>query len=260
MPDIDDLEVIRELLAGKPPSEDVSNYVKGRLTGAIIAETRPAMARSGRLRLNRPWVAVCAGAAAAAIAAAGLLLTSGPGAVPTARTVVTAAWTVREAADGTVTITLRQYANPAGLQRTLRADGINAIVRRMPSETLTLRGRKPGPRLPVRPVTGCSYATANNAPPAVQRAVVTIVTQVLRGPRGEGTRAATFIIHPDKMPHGSALFLPYGTNTPFSTSKHATSVNGPHVKPFNPVVLNNDTVPACVPITKPGSPPGPTAK
>jgi hypothetical protein len=91
----------------------------------------------------------------------------------------------------------------------------------------------------------CSYADTNNAPPQVQRAVVTVVFQDLPAPRGAGMRIATFIIHPDAMPHGSALFLP------FTTGLLATPVNGyPHGKAFYPVVLNNDTVPACVPVTK----------
>jgi hypothetical protein len=40
MPAIDDLEVIRELLTGKPPSQDVNDYVKSRLT-AVIAAAEP---------------------------------------------------------------------------------------------------------------------------------------------------------------------------------------------------------------------------
>jgi hypothetical protein len=263
MPDIDDLEVIRELLAGKPPSEDVNKYVKGRLTAAISSETRTVTARSSRMRLNRLAVAICAGAVAAAIAAVGLVLTltGSPAAVPTAghaRTVVTAAWTVREDSDGTVTITLRQYANPAGLQRTLRADGVNAIVRAMPSQMVT-------PKLPLVKVTSCSYATTNDAPPRVQRAVVTIVQQDRQEPGGWGMRIATFIIHPHAMPPGSALFLPYAINTLATTIKGSRDPAKPapvylHVKPFYPVVLNNDTVPACVPFTKPGSTPAPPAK
>jgi hypothetical protein len=221
--------------------------------------------RSRVIRARRiPALAGGLTAAAAAAAAAVLVLTSGPGIVAAqqgtagqARTVVTAAWTVREDSDGTVTITLRQYANPAGLQRTLRADGINAIVRRAPS--LTFLGRKPGPRTPPRSSTGCYYATTNNAPPRVQRAVVTIVTQDRQEPDGEGMRIATFIIHPHAMPPGSALFLPYGTRPATIGAREPAkpappAYPYPHVKPFDPVVLNNDVVPACVPFTKPGSP------
>jgi hypothetical protein len=221
---------------------------------------RPVMALR---RWRLPAVASGLTAGAAATAAAVLLLTSGPGTVAAqqgttghARTVVTAAWTVREDSDGTVTITLRQYANPAGLQRTLGADGVNAIVRRTPS--LTFPRRKPGPRNPLRTFTGCSYATTNDAPPAVQRAVVTIVTIVQqdRQEPGKGVmRVAIFVIHPHAMPPGSALFLPFMTSP-----QAALPVGYPHVKMLDPVVLNNDAVPACVPFTKPGSTPAPTAK
>jgi hypothetical protein len=284
----DDLRVLAALLDKPGPSGEVFDSGRGRLLNEIRGQVpRPApvlgsgqraprrragwvvgvallAAATGRVIRARRRIAALAGgltAAAAATAAAVLVLTSGPGIVAAqqgtaghARTVVTAAWTVREATSGTVTITLRQYANPAGLQRTLRADGVNAIVRRVPSHSLP--GRKPGPTLPVRPVTGCSYATTNDAPPEVQRAVVTIVQQDLPGPRGGVMRVATFIIHPHEMPPGSALFLPYGTNTLAMTmsgsrdpGKPAPPIH-PHVKPFYPVVLKNDAVPACVPFTK----------
>jgi hypothetical protein len=264
----DDLRVLAVLLDKPGPSGEVFDTGQRRLLNEIRGQVpRPALVLgSGQRALRRRavWVAGVAMLAAAAV----LVLTSGPGIVVAqqgtaghARTVVTAAWTVREDADGTVTITLRQYANPAELQRTLRADGVNAIVRRMPS--LTFPGRKPGPRNPLRTFTGCYFATTNDAPPRVQRHVVTIFQQVRREAGGGVMRIAIFIIRPHAMPPGSALFLPYGTLP--------TTINGsrdpakpapvyPHVKPFYPVVLNNDTVPACVPFTKPGSTPAPPAK
>jgi hypothetical protein len=224
---------------------------------ALAHATPPAHPRrrvTARQRWRLPVLAGGLTAAAAATAAAALVLASGPGTVPGqrgkaghARTVVTAAWTVHEAADGTVTISLRQYADPAGLQRTLRADGVNAIVRAMPTRTTTRPGGLPGSgKPPLRvPVATCSYAATNNAPPQVQRAAVTVVFQDVPAPRGAGIRIATFIIHPDAMPPGSALLLPFATNT------LATPANGyPRVKPLWPIVLNNDTVPACVPVTK----------
>jgi hypothetical protein len=241
--------------------EELATAVRESVRGArldVPAEQIVHRSRAIRARRRIPALAGGLTAAATATAAAVLVLAGGP-AVPGqnatarhARTVVTVAWTVHAAPDGTVTITLRQYANPAGLQQTLRADGINAIVRRMPSQATTPMPRKglaivgkPGrtrERL-VWPGPGCSYATSNNAPPAVQRAVVTIRQQSLRGPHGLVTRVATFIIHPGEMPPGSALFLPYGTGL-------AMQPGVTHVKAGDPVVLNNDTVPACVPLTK----------
>jgi hypothetical protein len=239
--------------------EELAAAVKESVLGAYMnIPAEQIVHRSRAIRARRRIRALAGGltAAAAATAAAALVLTSGPGTVPGqrgtaghARTVVTAAWTVREDAEGTVIISVRQYADPAGLQQTLRADGVNAIVRPMPSQTGTRPSRLPGLRKALlRVVSNCDYATANNAPPAVQRAVVTIVIQDLPAPRGGvarvATRVATFIIHPDAMPQGSALFLPFTTTL-------TTPINGyPRVKALDPVVLNNDTVPACVPVTK----------
>jgi hypothetical protein len=103
------------------------------------------------------------------------------------RSVVTAAWTVREDADGTVTIYLQQYANPAGMQQTLQADGINAIVRQIPAVLRTVGNQ-------MMPFPTCNYDTLTDAAPqAVQ----------------------------------SAVWAGIGT--------------------LKPTVLNNDTMPACVP-------------
>jgi hypothetical protein len=54
MPDLDDLEVIRELLTGKAPSPGVSDTVKGRLTTVIAAESHLGAGRPGQLRTGRP--------------------------------------------------------------------------------------------------------------------------------------------------------------------------------------------------------------
>jgi hypothetical protein len=214
---------------------------------SLLADVR---SRYQRTRTTRR-TATAAAAAVTATAAAALVLTSGPGAVPGqhmaaghTRTVVTAAWTVREDASGTVTIYLRQYANPAGLQQTLRADGINAIVRPIPIVWRSIVSRKlPGRRAvdlplwrkpPFRiPLPACAYRPTNKASPAVQRAVVTFV--------GKQDLPALFVIHPHAMPPGSALFLTFMAGLPPKGKSDNT-----HVFAFIPVVLNNDTVPACV--------------
>jgi hypothetical protein len=188
--------------------------------------------RSRAIRARRRMPALAGGlTAAAAVTAAALVLTSGPAAAPGqhavghARTVVTAAWTVRKAADGTVTVSLRQYANPAGLQQTLRADGVTAIVRQIPlAPRTTILGRAVA-----RPA--CMYAATDRAPLAVQHAAVTWM-----GP----TVPALFIIHPGAMPPGSALFLAFLANAPLAKTDNTGDF------PLYPWVLNNDTVPACV--------------
>jgi len=77
MPDIDDLEVVRELLTGKPPSQDVNDYVKGRLTAVMAAESHPAAGRPVR-RSPRSRRAV------AGMVAAGLTLATAAAAISVA--------------------------------------------------------------------------------------------------------------------------------------------------------------------------------
>ena len=188
---------------------------------------------------RRPVLAGGLTAAAAATAAAALVLTSGPAAVPgqhgttgRTRTVVTAAWTVRENADGTVTIYLRQYFDPAGLRQTLRADGVNAILRSIPDAS-----RRVGKVTTNYPA--CKYAATNDAPPAVQQAVVGNVTYY------SPSLGLYAVIHSGAMPPGSALLLAFIDYVPLKAGKR-----GP-MGVARPVVLNNDTVPACVPIPVP---------
>jgi len=225
-----EINTLREMRPAPPPAELEAMRMTAR--ERFVAGTR---SRRARRRSRLPALAGGLTAAVAAAAAAALLLTSGPGTVPgkhetggRTRTVVTAAWTVREDADGTVTIYMRQYTDPAGLQQALRADGVNAIVRQGPGASPTF-----GNGTTALPATGNTYSTCNyadTAPRAVQRAVVTFAGQDL---------PARFIIHPDAMPPGSALFLPFlvGTRSP----KNANT----GIVAFPPVVLTSDTVPAC---------------
>jgi hypothetical protein len=223
---------------------DVTTGKEALLASSGLPPERPAELRrhirlpahprrrvTARPRRRLPVLAGGLTAGAAATAAAVLVLTGGPGTVAAqhgtsghARTVVTAAWTVRQDADGTVTIYLRQYANPAGLQQTLQVDGVNAIVRSIPYVL--------GP-LGV-PYATCNYAGAEAAPQDVQHAVVTIVSLGL------------VVIHPDAMPQGSALFLPFLAGMPVTPKSGNTGVRA-----WAPVVLNNGTVPGCMPRAKP---------
>jgi hypothetical protein len=229
--------------------EELAAAVKESVRGAhmtIPAEQIVHRSRAIRARRRTPALAGGLTVAAAASAVAALTLAGGLGAAPGrhaasghTRTVVTAAWTVRQDADGTVTIYLRQYADPAGLQQTLRADGINAIVRPIPSVLQTLPhppGQQPKPGQSIR-WPACYYATTSNASPAIQRDVVTFGRQ--------GDLPAAFVIHPAAMPQGSALFLTFLASMPASPKNGNTGVLA-----LPPVVLDSDTVPACLPRTK----------
>jgi hypothetical protein len=116
----------------------LSEAVKSRLTEvhdslstvhlAIPASEIAARAHKRIRRRHQTVLAGAAGiAASAAIAAVALLPGSGThhGGTGTAQL---AAWTVAKQADGNISVTLRELRDPAGLQRTLRADGVPASV------------------------------------------------------------------------------------------------------------------------------------
>jgi hypothetical protein len=245
---MDEMTALREVRPAPAPAE---LEVMGRAARErFMAGTGPTPTRPAR-RWRLPALVGGLTAATAGTAAGALVMTGGLAAVPSphgsagrTQAVVTAAWTVREDAGGTVTVYLRQYAHPAALQRTLRADGINAIVRPIP---YALRGLPPitpaglpgsrtskgvGSKYLRVAFPTCLYSATDDAPIAVQRAVVTVVKQDI---------PVFFVVHPHAMPPGSALFLSFMANVPAKTG-------GTSNWAMKPVVLNNDTVPACLPI------------
>lgn len=92
--------------------------------------------RSVRVRRRVPGVAAAVGAVAAAAVAVGVAFPASHPAVrpPTASesasppSVRLAAWTVTRQAGGGIKVTFRQATDPAGLQQTLRADGVPVSV------------------------------------------------------------------------------------------------------------------------------------
>jgi hypothetical protein len=83
--------------------------------------------RAMRTRRRIPGIAgALAGAAALALAVAALLPAGHQAGRPSP--IQLDAWTVVKHADGTIVVTVRQLRDPAGLERTLRADGVPASV------------------------------------------------------------------------------------------------------------------------------------
>jgi hypothetical protein len=80
-----------------------------------------------RARRRIPGIAGALAAAGAAAPAVAALLPAGHQA-NRQPPIQLAAWIVVKHADGTVVVTVRQLRDPAGLQRTLRADGVPATV------------------------------------------------------------------------------------------------------------------------------------
>jgi hypothetical protein len=125
--------------------------------------------RAVRARRRVPRLAGALAAAAGAAAAVALLV---PGTRPAATQL--AAWTVTRQADGTITVTVRQLRDPAGLQRRLRADGVPASV--------TFFGHEP------RSCQGYPMSAV-------------LMTEVFGG------HGPPLVIHPGALPHGAGVQL-----------------------------------------------------
>jgi hypothetical protein len=115
---------------------DVLTDVRDRLSGMPLAsppDVDAIMAR-GRARRNRRLIPGVTGTLAAAAVAAFALSSLAPASDEASHqgsrqpTVQLAAWTVTKLAGGNISVTVRELEDPAGLQSTLRADGVPASV------------------------------------------------------------------------------------------------------------------------------------
>lgn len=135
--------------------------------------------RGRALRARRRLPAVAAGAlavAAAAVLAVTALQPAGHQAGPQPPFHLTA-WTVTKQADGTITITVRQLRDPAGLQHRLRADGVPASV------------------------TFSGYPRACQRYPKMSAVLMAEVF---------GGHGPPLVIHPNALPHGAGIQLSPG--------------------------------------------------
>jgi hypothetical protein len=123
--------------------EDLITLLKEPLAGVRVTVPLDQVTRRGRaVRTRRHRQHGLTGAAAlasAAIAAVALLVPGAPPAVPGPHpaTAQLAAWTVTRDPDGGITVSVSQMRDPAGLQATLRADGIPVRVTFDPSRSTT---------------------------------------------------------------------------------------------------------------------------
>lgn len=129
-----------------------------RLLAVLEAEVAEAAARStaGRYRRRRrTWqISSLAGAGALAVAAAvGVPAMVGPG-------TGSAAWAVETRPDGSVEVSIRDFKDPAGLERRLATAGIPAYVEFIPHGTVcTYRTVSSGTSLDGLVTAGSRYAT-----------------------------------------------------------------------------------------------------
>lgn len=151
----------------------------GRLAASFTAVAAAGAVVLGRSRAIRARQSIPRMAGALAVVAAAVLAVTTL--IPASRpaTAQLAAWTVARQADGSIRVTIRQLRDPAGLQRTLRADGVPASV------TLA-RQQNPACR---------PYSSL------IQRARLLSLVVTVTWPR----EPVNFVIHPAALPPGAGL-------------------------------------------------------
>jgi hypothetical protein len=109
--------------------DELMTAVRDSFAGVHSATPVEQIVRRSRAVRARRRITAMAGALAVAAGAAIAVTTLLPGHQPSRPvTAQLAAWTVTKQANGSVSVTLRELRDPAGLQRTLRADGVPASV------------------------------------------------------------------------------------------------------------------------------------
>jgi hypothetical protein len=168
---MDEITEIQQLM--DPPRGLRPDTVQAARRQLMLAGTRPARRRR---RWLLPLTAGTSAAAAAALAVAAVAAI-GPGQEPKPATLT--AWTVSRAADDTVTVTLREFRDPGGLQRSLSAAGVPALVQFSPSQ--------------------CPYPY--QAIPGNGSVIGQVVVRDVRAPGSD----TVFTIHPGAIPAGTQL-------------------------------------------------------
>ncbi|MGP8000378.1 MAG: hypothetical protein ACLPKI_24120 [Streptosporangiaceae bacterium] len=184
--------------------DELITTVRESFTG--VHSTTPVnqiVKRSRAVRTRRFFPGVAAAlvvAAGAALAVSTLTPASHP---PTPQL---AAWTVVKQADGTVSITVREFRDPAGLQRELRADGVPASVIF-------------NPRLPRRAPFRDLFRVKNNPCQAYGGGQGQLLNVVGGGrPSQLRERSTISIIHPSALPGGAGVQFIATPNTGYLQS------------------------------------------
>ena len=154
-------------------------YRAAAVAGVAAIAWVTAVAVTGPGRAAPPAASAQAGATGAPVAA-------GPGGT------MLDAWTVTKGSDGTVNITIRQLLDVAGLQRTLRADGVPARVvvqPGLPTDSATV--------LPA----GCRDVTMSDAANADLQA------KILAAPLSNLAHGNALTIHTRDIPRGVGIYL-----------------------------------------------------
>jgi hypothetical protein len=211
-------------------NERTYNAVIGRLArlrDALGEETQPVVpaseiiARVARRRVRRrvsEMTGVLAVAAVAAVAATALLPASHPASKQPSNLAHAqlTAWTVSRQANGTVLVTVREFRDRAGLQSTLRADGIPVSIIFIPAFGIPANVFTPGN--PCREFTG-----DGNGPGTFSPLVLKVAHLV--DPHAADPFQGGVIINPSALPDHVGLQL-YITRGLGNSSLHHDAADG----------------------------------
>jgi hypothetical protein len=195
--------------------ESVADIHSATPVGQIISRGRAVRARR-RVPAAAGTLAVVAGAALAVVLLPsghpGLVSSGHPGSRPGTvhpATVQLAAWTVTKQANGDIDVTINQLKDPAGLQATLRADG-----------------------LPVNVTFSGSLALSASCQP-YQTATLNTLSSVAQ------IRGDSLVIDPSALPPGTgvAIFDDPGAGLPVFSGTTPTLGKPPRVHPSIPALL-----------------------
>jgi hypothetical protein len=176
--------------------QELITAVKQSVSGVHMRVPAEQIMRRSRAIGSRRRIPVVIGAlavaAGAAPAAAGALVPSGQASHQPAAQL--AAWTVTKQGNGDIRVTIRELKDPAGLQRTLRADGVPASVTFAGQQNPACRGYSGGGSQSQRQQLLGSVATGSAGGPYV------------------------LIIHPPAIPPGAGvqIWSGFGNNIPAS--------------------------------------------
>ena len=177
------------------------------LPGIRLETTLEDTVRRGRtLRIRRRARAAAAIAGAAALAGVVAVATVGAGATrPTIGKTALDAWTVSRGPGNTVTVTIRQLDDAAGLQRTLRADGIPARVEFLPVPRPTGPTNPPGSAS--MPLVEPTIPAGCTQPAMSLKKNLEIQDQIFGQGMTDQLSDVALVIHVGAIPPGIGIFL-----------------------------------------------------
>jgi hypothetical protein len=223
-PSMDEVALFSTVRPTAPADDEVATMYERARDRVAVAYREPPRRR------RRLFAFALAGGSLLAAGAATVTLLAGNAGHPgtSLRSFVTAAYAVRPDQDGTITVTIKQLQDPAGLQRALTADGVHALVR----------------YIPARNVSGTYHGTTyNGISPVCQYLNLPLVPASQSGGVGLAIGSlGAFSIRPSALPKGSVVFI---------QDSPGGSGSGGNIASIN--VLTSGNLPRCVPV-KPPSP------